>query len=98
MLIHQMSTHDVAQFTLTLPQRPLITLNQKTGIKTAKTEESLFQLPADSGSLPREASGFSMGRAWTNIAYRTAAELSLMSCSCWVSRPACLQTNTWETN
>ena len=81
MLIHQMSTHDVAQFTLTLPQRPLITLNQKTGIKAAKTDESRFQAQADSGSQPlaRGVSGFRAGRAWANIASRTAAALFLMS-------------------
>ena len=89
---------DCSTLTLTLPQRPLITLNQKTGIKTAKIGESLFQLLADNCSQPpRKGSGFRLGRAWTNIASRTAVALYLMSCSCGMSR-GCLQMNTSETN
>ena len=89
---------DCSTLTLTLPQRPLITLNQKTGIKTAKIGESLFQLLADNCSQPpRKGSGFRLGRACTNIASRTAVALYLMSCSCGMSR-GCLQMNTSETN
>ena len=82
---------------MTLPQNPVITLNQKRGIKPAKKDEIRFQLLADSCSQPRGASSCRMGRAWTNIASRTAAALCRVSCSCWISR-VCWQTNTSETN
>jgi hypothetical protein len=68
-----------SKITLTPPQRPLITLNQKTGIKTAKIDESRFQVQADSGSQSTGVSGFKAGCAWANIAFRTAGALVFMS-------------------